>query len=200
MIRPRRSATTMPPHRLPIPAAVAAPLPIVVAALLAALASATVVRGQSGSIDDRTRTEHAQGGVTVATRIERVAYVWTVRNDDAPAPIVAFEVPVRHSSETRAPEGWAVEAADGRLRYRALDPDRGIRRGQAVELLARAPDGPPVRAVTVRLECADGSVIAIEGPWAPGPRPRSHVVLVVAILVAAGLVHARGARRAASAA
>lgn len=159
--------------------------------------AAPAARGQSAGddVDRRTSTVEANG-VRIVSRIDRVAYRWTVRNLDVEPVIVGFEIPVHHSGEMAAPPGWTHDLAGNVARFAAVDASDGLEPGDEIELIARAPGGPPVRAATATLVLADDSTIEVDGVWAPAPRPRSHVVLVLVILVAAAIVHGRRQRAA----
>jgi len=139
-------------------------------------------------------------GVRIEVSIQAHIYTWTVTNLDAP-PIMSFQFEHSQTYNPHAPEGWALEDAEGRVRAWTDDPRRAIHRQESKSFDSRVTSsGAMLGTVPATVGFGpDQDPMVFEKVWGPvakTPRIGALVAVVIAIIALAhAMLMARRARK-----
>lgn len=150
----------------------------------------------TGTASEANSKAYEHEGVRIVASINAQVYTWEITNLSA-EPIMHFSVPEQNTYNQNIPPGWEMVVEDGLFTAWTDNPRFAIRPGLTRTFDARTGSagsmlGPVPATLGFTAHAAD---IVFPVVWGPVPKHRGIVVVVVATLMALGLLHVAMLRR-----
>ena len=131
------------------------------------------------------RDEHAC--ITVSIQANIYTYRVTNLSDSA---IVGFEVPQHAAYNFQVPDGWQMNLSPKLFMAWTETPATGIDPGRSSDFSMRVSSkGAVLGRGTVKLKLQSGKDIILPAVWTPVAEPRSHIALIVGVMLFIVLLH-----------
>lgn len=135
------------------------------------------------------QTEFKTDQVSIEVDIHSNIYSYKVTNLSS-SPIVDFQIGQHAAYNFIAPDGWNIETAKGLFRAWTDDTDKAIQpKNNALFSMRVSSRGASLNAAPVVIKFKSDTTVQVPHVWYPAPEPRSHIILVVSMMLLIILTH-----------